>query len=797
MLQLIMVGSAVLLPVVWLALDSPSGVFDLGPAALVGVGSVRSPGGNVDDRWEGPLALHDGDPSSAWRPAQGLPAELTARIQGLAGDGIRLTRVRMRFLSDPVMPELVEWAGRPIPEGACTTDGRSVVCRVPSRTGRWLRIRLPAMAEEKGITALELEAEPTLPPAPPAPVVRPWKRGLSVTAAPVPGACRLEVRRTEVGGAEHVFPLAFGARSGLDRPGGGRVGYSVRAVGLCGTPGPWSETTWTDFGEAVRPPIPLFGVVEGFYGRPWTWDERMGVLRLMAALGMNHYVYAPKDDPLHREQWRVPCPAAELSHLACLLREAQALSLEASFGISPGLSMVPDSEADFEALTGKLASVVALGFTSVTLLMDDIKAAKEARVGASHARLTRRLSDHLSARGVKLQFVGTVYAGTARSLAPEHRAYLEELAALPAEVPVMWTGDSVFDAVMEPDDASGIARIIGRPPLVWDNFPVNDYASRSQRLLLGPVTGRTAELFGEIHGLLSNPMTHAAASCFSLVSYGELVKGEGRAGEGPPAEDLAIAFGLPVEAGELLARFARDHEGSPKLLPGRSALPELSRLSERFLAALDRDDQPTALELASRIVRELLQRYQDDLRGLLAVSPSLADDLFAPVTKRGAQIEAALEAVSLLASGELHPWGPCRWRTLIRRYRPAPLDWKWFGLEEALQPLLERALERYPVQGPGTDGDCADRDTLPGEAVVSEPVRILLVQRAASYELLGDGVRPTDDGGLVAERPGLHRVAVVASGPQVVAVSGFELFAREAPCESEGGAAGPPEGGPR
>jgi hyaluronoglucosaminidase len=48
------------------------------------------------------------------------------------------------------------------------------------------------------------------------------------------------------------------------------------------------------------------GIIEGFYGPPWTWVDRRRVSETLAGAGMDTYVYAPKDDPLHRERWREP-----------------------------------------------------------------------------------------------------------------------------------------------------------------------------------------------------------------------------------------------------------------------------------------------------------------------------------------------------------------------------------------------------------------------------------------------------------------------------------------------------------
>lgn len=49
----------------------------------------------------------------------------------------------------------------------------------------------------------------------------------------------------------------------------------------------------------------LCGVVEGFYGKPWTTEQRSHLFRQLKKLGMNTYLYAPKDDLKHRAEWRI------------------------------------------------------------------------------------------------------------------------------------------------------------------------------------------------------------------------------------------------------------------------------------------------------------------------------------------------------------------------------------------------------------------------------------------------------------------------------------------------------------
>ncbi len=45
-------------------------------------------------------------------------------------------------------------------------------------------------------------------------------------------------------------------------------------------------------------------IFSGFYGRPWSSEQRKLLFKRMEQLDMNTYVYAPKDDAKHRAEWR-------------------------------------------------------------------------------------------------------------------------------------------------------------------------------------------------------------------------------------------------------------------------------------------------------------------------------------------------------------------------------------------------------------------------------------------------------------------------------------------------------------
>ena len=59
----------------------------------------------------------------------------------------------------------------------------------------------------------------------------------------------------------------------------------------------------------------ILGVVEGFYGKPWSAAERVRLFERMKEQKMNCYIYAPKDDEKHRAEWRTSYTETELAWL--------------------------------------------------------------------------------------------------------------------------------------------------------------------------------------------------------------------------------------------------------------------------------------------------------------------------------------------------------------------------------------------------------------------------------------------------------------------------------------------------
>jgi hyaluronoglucosaminidase len=269
-------------------------------------------------------------------------------------------------------------------------------------------------------------------------------------------------------------------------------------------------------------PFAIRGIIEGFYGNPWTHAQRLDCIRFIGARGMNTFVYGPKDDPLVRRRWREAYDAATLARLAEVVATGLDVGVETMYAISPGLSIRYSSAADRAVLLAKLEQVAALGVSRFALLLDDLPAglvheedrAAYVNIAQAHGALASAVAADLGPRR-SLAVCPLVYHGRG------DEPYLARLAAaLDPAVDLMWTGRDICSPTLETADARRFAATAGRPPLYWDNYPVNDVAM-GWELHIGPYRGRDADLHEASRGILANPMELAEASKIPLATIAD------------------------------------------------------------------------------------------------------------------------------------------------------------------------------------------------------------------------------------------------------------------------------------
>jgi len=254
------------------------------------------------------------------------------------------------------------------------------------------------------------------------------------------------------------------------------------------------------------------GILEGYYGTPYTRAQRDTTLRLAAHLRQDTYLYGPKTDDFARVRWAEPYPAELAADLAAAAATARAHLVTFVWSISPGLpfghllpgdSIEYGSDADFARLTAKLDSVRALGIDHFALFLDDLAgflphtedAARFASLADAHVFLINRLDDYLHSVDpeARLIVVGAEYT----SLWPTWRAYNETLGAgVHAGVEVLWTGPGIYSDRIAPADLTAINATLHRQVSLWDNKPQT----------VGPITGRAPDLAGAARAIYSNPV---------------------------------------------------------------------------------------------------------------------------------------------------------------------------------------------------------------------------------------------------------------------------------------------------
>lgn len=435
------------------------------------------------------------------------------------------------------------------------------------------------------------------------------------------------------------------------------------------------------------------GVIEGFYGRPWSHGGRLELVALLAELGLDTYLYAPKNDASHRDRWWEPLSRAELASFGALCEAAGARKVRFVYGVAPerllgrrNLRIRGETDLDGDALRALVArcrSVAALGVRDFVVLFDDTwptiapPLATFAK-GRGHALVARRLEEELaSAVGdSSVHVVPAIYSGRPASLSRGARRYLEGLAST-GPLSVAWTGPRIFSPYIGVRDVEAYREATGLAPWIWDNAVTNDWLPLAtgevvgrrgrERLCFGPVDNVAPELFDRGCAVLVNGSRELEPTRVALVTFAELIA-------------RRRAFAASGACGRAIARLYGEHA------PAVTALAEVA--GGHALVAPQRDRAPVWLERFERARRG----HAAERAGLLAELDALAtiDAQLAPLAagERGAEL---LPSAARVAAAARALAADLRGARGARALLAAAQLGAW---ATALDPLLAVALKR-------------------------------------------------------------------------------------------------------
>lgn len=253
------------------------------------------------------------------------------------------------------------------------------------------------------------------------------------------------------------------------------------------------------------------GFIEGYYGNPWSTQDRINLMTWGGYYKLNSYFYAPKDDPKHNAQWRTLYTDEEIETKIKPLAEAGNKSkTRFVFALHPymnnPISYASEEayQADLKVMQAKFAQVIEAGVRQIAILADDAN-----HVG--NANYTRTLEDMVAwlkemqktypDLKTTLPFCPQEYMGSGQS-------YYDDF---PEEVQVVVTGGRVWGEVSN-SFTETFTSTSGRGPYMWVNWPCSD--NSKNHLIMGGYStflhpGTDPE---KIQGIVLNPMQQSEPS---------------------------------------------------------------------------------------------------------------------------------------------------------------------------------------------------------------------------------------------------------------------------------------------
>ena len=267
------------------------------------------------------------------------------------------------------------------------------------------------------------------------------------------------------------------------------------------------------------PSAPPLGLIEGFFGKSWSWQHRIDYANWLRQHGYDFYLYAPKDDGYLRRHWQLPWPAAQQEQLKTLASSYRAAGLAFGVGLTP-LGAHHDYPKQRDALLAKVKLIDdELAPDILAVLFDDMPSDTPA-LASLQLTIAHDIAAHTRAK--RLIFCPSFYSTDPileQVFGAMPTGYWPELGGgLDPQFDLFWTGPKVCSSDYPLDHLSWVADTLKRKPFLWDNYPVNDGKRACNFLYLRPFTHRPPQLLEHLAGHAVNPMKQALLSRLPLAT---------------------------------------------------------------------------------------------------------------------------------------------------------------------------------------------------------------------------------------------------------------------------------------
>lgn len=241
------------------------------------------------------------------------------------------------------------------------------------------------------------------------------------------------------------------------------------------------------------------GYIEGYYGKLLTWSQRRKIINKLYDTKMSYYLYAPKSDFFHRQNWRENYSASWLKNFKSFTNYSKKKNVNVIAGISPGLDISfkkNEIKKEIDFLTKKSQSLLENGADEIAILFDDIPKNTTLleddpdKDGDYHAFFINELGKNLNKN---LFVVPKIYAYELKYLDPY---YIERfLKKLQKNHRLFFCGKKIV--ARDKKDLSFLPNTENKI-IIWDNIYANDYCPK--KLLISPWNHRV-----KVKNIMINP----------------------------------------------------------------------------------------------------------------------------------------------------------------------------------------------------------------------------------------------------------------------------------------------------
>ena len=292
------------------------------------------------------------------------------------------------------------------------------------------------------------------------------------------------------------------------------------------------------------------GLVEGYYGYPYSLSVKKSLMRFMMRLKMNTYMYGAKSDLYHSAKWEEPYPKTltktdiEYGRMSQdmvkdLSKTSQATKVNFIWAIHPGNDFVGQPNV-VTRIMKKFSSMYDLGVRQFAIFVDDVgvpTSEADCKTNADHLTAVQKAIDAKwnkagsapEARVRPLHFVPQVYTLSWVGEADRKR-FFKALSAVPSDITIYTTGWGVR-TVPNSNDLATMHTELGRPVAWWWNYPCNDNADEQiytsdmyTNFMEMRAVDNNARLQKELKnglGVVSNPMQQGMVSRIALFSVAD------------------------------------------------------------------------------------------------------------------------------------------------------------------------------------------------------------------------------------------------------------------------------------